>query len=254
MISWRYAKVVRNEMSSLLSHLRDILARLLRTEICHYTLAGAVWQATLATICWAGWKLIPAYTLHPIYTGYAIAVLGVMAVVMAARAGHLTKLENAIWISLAVFLFIVEIHIINEDHRVQESQHLADLNSQAYSFATTLDKITKNSETSSKQFKATTKEFSRNEVSNQNRFDKLIDHEEKISEAQTGVLAASNEPTPIIPCGPLPPGAMIAIVEQGGVAGVKGYFIFHSLPHVIVESKSHGPVLSVDRTADGNIS
>jgi hypothetical protein len=116
-----------------------------------------------------------------------------------------------------------------------------------------MDKFASDEKIQQQQFNVTIREFSKNETANKARFDKLIDHEEELAAAQTGILTPADEPTPPISCGRLviPDGAMMAVLDQ---AGVHGYAIFQKLPHVIVESRSHGPVISVDRATGGGIS
>ena len=231
--------------------------RLLRSEIPNYTLGGAICQAITVTVCWADWELIPAYLFHPIYTGYAIAVLGVMAVVMAARAQHLTKLENVIWIVLAAFLFSAEIHVINDDHQIQNNQHLADLKGQSDSFTATLEKLTKNSEASSKQFDITMNRFSKEETARQQEFnvttqgfagvltkqDQSFQEQRNLSEQFMGRLVPGDRPTPQNACG-LQQSKGEVLVITGDNADIA-----KSFPHTILEIGDL-PIISVDRVGN----
>jgi hypothetical protein len=96
-----------------------------------------------------------------------------------------------------------------------------------------------------KQFKATMQEFSKNEDANQTRFDKLFDHEEQLSEAQTGILFPANEPTPANNCQlPLAPGAVLVMLgneEQHNAA------VLLKLPGVVLDNSGAGIKLSVVR-------
>lgn len=55
---------------------------------------------------------------HVPVPGYAVTILGVAAVVMAVRADRFTRIENIIWIGVAVALCFVEIRAIRQDREV----------------------------------------------------------------------------------------------------------------------------------------
>jgi hypothetical protein len=88
---------------------------------------GLYLQSLLIVSFWATLSLRPAFTGHPISTGYAIAALALAAVVMAARADALTVSENIVWIALCAVLFIWELNVIDDEHLDQGRQHNADL-------------------------------------------------------------------------------------------------------------------------------
>jgi len=199
-----------------------------------------------------------------------LAVLGVL-VPLFRDWGEIGKREKAVWTIIMFVLLGLELRTLyldREEHDREQAYARCEQLREFNQIATTLGNAIA---TSQWQFKATMQQFSETNkstldhfsgISNneRRRFNALVNkdmelsrHEEQLADAQTGILTPSNEPTPPIPCGSLsiPPDAITAVLEQGDL---RGYAIFQSLPHVIVESRSHGPVLSVDRTEQGNIS
>lgn len=97
-----------------------------------YTRSAAAFQipVTVLALIWC-WKLPPP--------GYAVALLGFAAVVMAFRGQRLTQPEEIIWVCIAFLLFVVEIRAIRSDRFAQDTQHKQELAEERRSFRTVLD-------------------------------------------------------------------------------------------------------------------
>ena len=85
-----------------------------------YTRLGLYLQSGFILLCGTAYLFLPIYLHHPIYTGYAIAALGVQAVIMTVR-GRFTKVEQVVWVIIAFFLFVGEIHVIDQDRTEQDA-------------------------------------------------------------------------------------------------------------------------------------
>jgi hypothetical protein len=80
-----------------------------------YSLSGFFWQ--LPFILWVAhwfWRWPNSLPVP----GYAVAILGVAAVVMAVRANAFTRIEERVWIILAAALCFVEIQAIRQDREI----------------------------------------------------------------------------------------------------------------------------------------
>lgn len=83
-----------------------------------YSLSGFMWQfpfASLLAYWFWGW---PRH-LEP---GYAVAILGVAAAIMAVRADRFTRMEPSVWIVLATALCALELQTIRHDREVAASE------------------------------------------------------------------------------------------------------------------------------------
>jgi len=88
-----------------------------------YSLSGFIWQTPflmwIAHWFWRWPNSLPV-------PGYAVAILGVAAVVMAVRANAFTWTEEKVWIVVAAALCFVEIQAIRHDRKIA-SQEQADI-------------------------------------------------------------------------------------------------------------------------------
>lgn len=82
-----------------------------------YSRAGAIIQGVFFIIVWV---LVRWYSPAP---GIAVALLGLAAVLMAVRQSVCTKIEQPIWIVIALLLCIVEIRAIDKDRARAEQEY-----------------------------------------------------------------------------------------------------------------------------------
>jgi hypothetical protein len=76
----------------------------------------------------------------------------------------------------------------------------------------------------------------------------LFQHEEKLSQAQSGILTPGDAATPANTCKNVPLDAVLIFLgENGNVAWFTGQ------THVVIGSNSHGPVLSIERNPSNSI-
>ena len=112
-------------------------------EVPHYDRGGLYFQSAFLIGCWAFWILWPAFMGRSIETGFAIAALGLAAVVMTVRADQLSKVEKVIWVMIGFVLFVAEVHVIDQDRIEQDKQHRTEMQHQEQQFERTMGEFSK---------------------------------------------------------------------------------------------------------------
>lgn len=212
--------------------------------------------------------VIPWWQWHPPVGSWIamLALLGVIVPWLFRPPDKMGRTEKAIWTFVMLLFLVLELRTLylDRDEHDREQAHasceqlkrfqaIADTLSSAISanqtqFQLTMQKLSEDETSRQNQFNATMGGFSTNEASSQIRFDKLIEHEEKVADAQSGILSPDNLPLPANTCQDVPPDAtFIFLGSKGNAAWFTGF------PHVVVGSKSHGPVLSIERTNGNSI-
>ncbi len=165
-----------------------------------YDRGGLYIQAGLLISFWSLMELRPAFTGHPIATGYAIAALALAAVVMAARTDRLTDTEKVFWIIISACLFIWELKVIDADHTEQDKQHTTDMVEQRDRFNQVLSM-------QNDTFRATLREFAREQEKNDKEFARVLTQQDRtwheqleMSEQITGRLVPGDSLTPHNAC------------------------------------------------------
>lgn len=87
-------------------------------------------------------KLRPLWTGRPFSTGYMVAALALVAVIMASRTDSLTTTEKVMWIMICAVFFGWELHLIDRDNEQRDHQHFTDMQTQQYEFDATTGKLT----------------------------------------------------------------------------------------------------------------
>lgn len=83
-----------------------------------YSLSGFILQFPFAALLVYWFWEWPSH-LEP---GYAVAILGVAAAIMAVRADRFTRVETSVWIILSVALCVLELRTIRHDREVAASE------------------------------------------------------------------------------------------------------------------------------------
>jgi hypothetical protein len=221
-----------------------------------------------AFIYWLPYSRLP-------WPGVAVAIIAVLAALMSVH-GDIHPRHKFIYFALMAALLVTEFRAMRKDREVneavqkewnrQEDDRLVDLlageraNTKALldqenqSFEGVLTQSQTDFNTTMRKFSdnqnVTMREFAKNESANQVRFNKIIEHEEEVTESERGILAPSNLPTPPTNCRFATPDAITVVLDQ---QGRHFYSTFTKFPHTIMASKSHGPILTVDRIPNGNI-
>jgi len=249
-----------------------------------------LWIAT--AVCVVYWHYhVPA-------PGYAVGALAVVAGIMSVRKVKI--LGKIIWVALLICLLITEFHAIDIDRADNEQKQKAFFAEQKTGFQgiatgvegvitasnkqfdATMKQLSNDSKSQQNQFKTTMQEFSRNESANQTRFDKLMEHEEKLAESLNGDLIPGNDPTPDNICrdGGLSPDAVRIFIGDKEKENVN---VIARFPSVVVARSSEAmpipkndpryppegargmiafgarspstyvPVVSLDRSPDGKV-
>lgn len=225
---------------------RTALINVLLVEIPLYTRTSLYIQAIFILLCCVIWLALP------IYTGYAIAALALAAVIMTVSP--LTKIEKPIWILIAFALFVIELHVINNEHTDIERQHSADMKQQAAQFTQTLQEFSKTNANNSE-------DFSKTNQAEQKRFDALVkqdkvlfDHEEELVESTSGSLIPGTDPSPDTPCIRNNPGFALMFGDSTTIVSAFPFYvlIFNGKGLITLEKLANGSVVLVmdvrDRT------
>jgi hypothetical protein len=156
--------------------------------------------------------------LNPQSPGVSIGLLALSAGIMSIRPQMHTA-EKTAWMLTLIAFTVLEVRAIKRsDHenivkQVEQNdkfQGIAEGLNTAITisreqFKNTMDAFTDEQKSRQQQFDATMTEFSATSAAENARFVALVNHEEKLSEAQTGLLTAGKEPTPPYSCGLQPP-------------------------------------------------
>ena len=243
------------------------LAVQLRREWLRKHLVFLLLQIGFVLLAW-GW--FPQERLP--LPGYSVAVIAVVAAIMSIH-GEMKGWQKAIWLLIIGAFLIVELRAIKQDHEDSKKQASDDRKTQDTAFKVVLDKENKDFAAtagglagaytlSQNQFNATMKQFSATNRDESVRFNALVEedkklfaHEEDIAESLSGTLSPGNEPIPpdVKACG----GENGEGIREGDIVLLyddrKILITNQPLPLVVVGSRSKGPLLTLNRSPDGNI-
>lgn len=200
---------------------------------------------------------------HP-PVGTYVAILALVAGVMTIWPPENRRLKFT-WAVIFAALLFLEISALYQQKRDDETQRDKNqmdennrfaglLKSQNESFEKVLeqnqrefDKTIENLSAISSRIEATAQEDFRQFSGVTNKEEALFDHEEELAEALRGKLIPGNDALPANNCGVLSHGAILLML---GNEAQHNAAVVSTFPHVVLMSRAHGPVVSLNRDGD----
>lgn len=187
-------------------------------------------------VCWNIW--LPS-------AGKGGLLLAVGATLMPLFWEKATVFGKMFWIVMLFVLLAVEYRAIDKEHRDGEVAQRKALATMAEGFQSVI-------KTDQDDFKEALRTETGRSTRESQQFSKLLerqqkafDRQEQLAKSLRGRLLPGNEPVTRM-CGRIPIGAVVLLYGTDGS-------LIRNFPHLVLVSEQFGPVISLNRSADGSI-
>jgi hypothetical protein len=166
-------------------------------------------------------------------------------------------LVRSIWIFSLFLFFFVEYRAIDKAAQESARNEAELLQVEHESFQKILDQGQRNFESGMSQERADflrmMNNFSSSQIQEREQFSGVLEEErrlfarqEQLAQALNGRLYPASDPTPANICREIPQGAVILFLGDNA-------FVIWKFPHIVLHSRSLGPLVTLDRAPDGSI-
>jgi hypothetical protein len=200
------------------------------------------------------------------HSGVSVAVLAVLAAAMSLQA-DMKGPHKALWMLIFGAFLVAELLAISHESREESATRLEEnkqfgliasglqlsLSQSAAQFDQTMKTYSNADKIRQGEFRTTMGRFSQTERSNQEHFSRVLDHEDELDQAESGVLMPGAEPTPANNCRDFSPKSIVVMIGNESQHNAAVFEPLPHQPHVILTSRAHGQVLALTRSGEGNL-